>query len=262
MFVLRWVMWCTSLPLAWLGQLAVMLGLPLSVPLLKTAWYLGGEGKVAVMAMAEIQRHVSLHAACAQAAEWVASRPQPEICVQAGLLAIQAQKPEEAEDYLARCQQLGPDPNGLLELLEILVAGSTDGEDAVAELLRRLEHRKDLSPVVSKVVHAQLLWEALLDGRFEEAHRRAEWLWSIEDDPLAATTFWVLARREGKLEDFAVHCARLGLTKSENLYFETVGHIAAGSTGEAQKTLSQLAEVDASAAEQARRLLQRREAGE
>lgn len=259
MLVFRGMTWCLSLPLLWLGQLAAMLKTPLSVPLLKAAWYLGGDGKVGVLALARIQEHASLEAAQAKAAEWLAARPRPEIAAQAGLLAIQAQQLDRAADYLARGQQLGPDSAGLLELLEILVAGGTGGAEAVDDLARRFEHRTDLSPIVSKGIHEHLLLEALLAGHFEEAERRAKWLWSIEDAPLAATTFWVLARRRGSQEGLESFCGRQQLAAAQALYFQTLGHIALGDTDAARVTLGSLAEVDSSMAETTRFYLDRRE---
>jgi uncharacterized protein HemY len=258
-FVLRSVMWCLSLPFFWLGQLAGMGKMPLCVPLLKVAWYLGGDGNVAVWALSRIQQYVSSEAALLQAAAWLTRRPQAAVAAKAGLLAIQAGQIEEAKNFLVRAQQIGPDPTGLLELLEILVAGAAGSAAGVADLVRRLEARRDLSPIVSKYIHEHLLCEALFAGRFEEAERRARWSWSIEDNPLAATTFWVLARRRGSRDGFERYCGRLHLAAPQALYFQTLGHIACGETDAARSKLAMLDKADPSLAGIARFYLDTRE---
>ncbi|MHC4178188.1 MAG: hypothetical protein ACYSWU_11815 [Planctomycetota bacterium] len=259
MFVVRGVTSLLSLPFLWLGQVAAMLKMPLSVPLLRTAWYVGGDGKVAALALARIQEHISLEAARAQAAGWLAARPRPEIAAQAGLLALQDDQLEQASDFLDRGRQMGPDPTGMLELLDILVAVGTGDAEAVIDLARRFEQRTDLMPVVSKGIHEHFLLEALLARQFEEAERRAKRLWSIEDNPLAATTFWVLARRRGSQEDLEAFLGRQRLAAPQALYYQTIGHTALGDADAAQRTLGSLAEVDSSMAEMVRRYIQEKE---
>ncbi|OHB72782.1 MAG: hypothetical protein A2V70_12385 [Planctomycetes bacterium RBG_13_63_9] len=262
MFVWRGLMWCLSLPLLWLGRLAAMWNMPVSVPLLKGAWHLSGDANVAVVALSAIERHASREAAQAQAAAWLATRPSSQLVAYAGLLAVQAEQWEQAQILLARGLELGPDPAGLLELLEVSIPSSDGRDAATTELARRFELRKDLSPPVSKIIHTTLLWNAVFSGRFEEAQRRANWLWSIEDDPSAATTFWVLAKRRGSEDSLDEYLGRIRLTAPQRLFFEAMGLVAVNATDEAREVLAALSEFKPSLANIVRTTLEQKESAE
>ena len=259
MFLVGWIGWLASLPFVWLGQAAAMLGQPLCVPLLKAAWLLGGEGSIGLAALVRIGQHVSPDASRGQAADWLAWRPQPEIAAYAGLLAMQAGETELARELLARGQQLGPERTGMLEMLELAVADADEAPEAVMETCRRLARRDDLSPPVSKAVHGQLLWDAMLHGRLDEVGRRAEHAWSIEDDPLAATAFWFLARQRGGAGELGSRLDRFELAPPLRLQLEVLGHLAAGDLDEVRQMLPRLREVDPGAADHAERCLRSKE---
>jgi hypothetical protein len=234
--------------------------MPVSIPLLKAAWRLGGESEVAVSALVQIQRDISLKAARAQAAEWLSQRPDPAIAAIAGLFAVEAGNLEDAQALLAAGQQLGPDRLGLIESLEFQVTAGLGDEDAMAEMVHRFEQRNDLSPAVAKAVQVYLLMEAMFAERHEESERRAARLWSLEDDPMAATARWVLARVGGRDVGFDEFSARLKLTQPQRLFHEAFGHVAVGELEKARRLWSLLAETDAAAAEAIRLGLEQKEA--
>lgn len=259
MFLVRTIGWLLSLPLVWMGQGAAMLGQPVCVPLLAAAWRLGGEGNIALAALTRCRQHVSLEAAWRRAVQWLAWRPQPEIAAFAALLAAQAGDLAEARRLVVYGQQLGRDRPGMLELVEFLLADADPDPEVGAETARRLAARDDLSPAVSKLVRGQLLWEAMLAGRMDEVRRRADHLWSIEDDALAATAFWLLDRRQGIAADLAARLDRFDLAPAVRWNLEILGHIAAGDLAEARQMLPRLYTLDAHAAVHAERYLQVKE---
>jgi hypothetical protein len=259
MFLLRWTTGLMSLPFLWAGQLAKMLQLPLSVPLLKAAWLIGGDGEVALLALADIQQKDSPEAARAQAAEWMASRPRPEIAAFAGLLAVQANDLESACDLLARGLESGQDRSGMLEMLQVFIAQRTGDPGALLEVARRFESRHDLSPFVSKFVQEQLMFDAMSANRFDEAEQRARRLWSIEDNPAAAHALWVLARRRGEQVPFGRYFDRLTLPEGEKLYLHVMGLLVLGEWNDAAQLLVRLEAIDPQLAAEARRKLQEKE---
>ena len=155
--MVRWITALLSLPFFWAGQLARMFQMPLSVPLLKGAWWIGGDGEVALLALTTIQRMSSADAARAQGKEWMARRPRPEIAGFVGLLAGQAGDLELACDFLTRGRESGQDRGGMLDMLSVFIAAQSKDPAVVLEVARRLEPRRDLPPVVSKFVHEHLL---------------------------------------------------------------------------------------------------------
>jgi hypothetical protein len=259
MFVIRWATWLLSVPVCWLGQLAAMVKLPLSVPLLGAAWRLGGNDSVGVAALANVARHASPEAARTQAARWMALRPQAGIAAMGALLAIVAREEDEAKQFLALGRELEPDRGGRIDLAEWTVVMCTGGASAAVELARKFQRRTDLSPSTSKCVEEHLLQEALLDGRFEEVESRAKRLWSIEDNALAATALWVLARRRGSHEGLDGYWRRLKLTRPNAAYLEILARMALGEQEAAERTLAALAELDPTMAEAARTYLLRME---
>jgi hypothetical protein len=260
MFLLRMTGWLLSLPLLWAGQLAAALKMPLSVPLLKAAWQVGGDGNVALLALANLQRHGGAEAARLQATAWLAERPRPELAAFAGLLAVQAGDLEGAGALLSRGLELGSDRGGMLELLELLIAGHFRSANVLWEVARRLERRRDLSPAVSKFVLRELLGQALFCSRFDEALQRAKHLWSIDEDPLAATTFWAVARHHGEPASFETYFARLRVPPAQRLYLQVLGCLSLGELDEARRLLALLGQTDPGLAETAQALLLSKEA--
>jgi len=256
---MQWIGKLLSLPFLWLGQLTGMLKLPLSVPLLRTAWLLGGDGQVARTTLLAIHHRDGLHAARVQAARWMETSPRAEIAVFAGLMALGAGEVELAEGFLARGQGMGKDRDGLLELLEFGLAGQCGATGSATQLARRMEQQRDLPPVVSRVILNQLLWDAMLDGRHDEARRRAEHLLEVEDMPQAEMALWALAKLHGDQRRADKHLQRAKLASPQKVYFQVLGNLAIRAHADARELLSQLHSLDATLARNAEDFLQGKE---
>ncbi|MGA2033434.1 MAG: hypothetical protein ABSG68_14360 [Thermoguttaceae bacterium] len=260
MLFLRWIGWLISLPLLWAGQLAAMLQQPLSLSLFQAAWFLGGDPRVAVSILAQTQRQGAA-AALELADRWLVHRPLSQIAAFAGLLALQAGDVDRARRYLQQAQALDPDPDGRTELLALAMAECSGDSEATLKIARDWEDRNDLSAEVRLMVCNELLWDAMFHERLEEVERRAEHLWSISDNPLAAAAFWALAKRRGEEHSAARrYWSRIKLPPPQAAFYRILGSIAVGTPAEARLLLPKLRELDAHLAVRAEVLLAKKEA--
>ena len=245
-----------SLPLLWLGRLTGLLRLPVTVGLLKAAWTVGRDGQVGRLALVRMGEHMGRPAARAQAARWLARWPCPEIAAWAGLVALEDGDTEAAAACLSRGREIGDDPGGMLELLELMLAYRRDDAEALRELAASLERRRDLSPVVRKLVLEELMWQAMLDHRLEEAGRRARFLLEVEDNPAAHMVLWALAKKAGRVHESARHLAATeGLSGPGRLYYRCLANLAIGETEEAGRDLAELRQRDQAMAGRIGRML-------
>ncbi len=241
-----------SLPFLWLGQLAGAFGLPLGAELLKVAWAISGDGAVARAALIQIQRHSGVDVARAEAGAWLKRRPRPEVAAWAGALAIGAGDVEHAGECLARGRQLGDDPSGMFELLDLMIASRSGDVRQYQEMAASLEARRDLAPPVRKMVLEEALWTALLAGRFDEARRRAEHLLAVDRNAPAHMALYALARRAGRDARAEKHLARTAATPpAERLFYRFLGNLAIGAAPEAGEDLAELRALDAALARRA-----------
>ena len=261
MFIVRWMGRLLSLPFLWLGRVAATFGLPVSVPLLTAAWRLGGSVTVGVMALARIRLHRGLSEAVTRSAAWANARPAAGILGFAGLLAVENGELTAAAAFLERARQSGRDPDGFVDFLEYSIVNQIGDVHAISELARRLEGRNDLPPLLAKAVREGLAHEAILDGRFDEARRRAERLLAIADDPHVEPILWALAKREGNQAVARMHLARVNLPEKLSLYYQVLGNLATGFLSEAKDQLSKLSQIDAGLARKAEAWLARKEGG-
>ena len=259
MFLARSIATLLSFPLVWAGRLLALLQMPWSAPLLRAAWSIGRDGEGALAALSAVQRHLGPEAARAQALEWLVCRPQTEIAAWAGLMALQAGDLPSAKMFLSHGQQLGPDRGGLIELLEYYVTSQGGDREATAELARRFELRKDLALPVSRRARVDLLWSALLRGRWEEAQGRARFLWGIDSDPTVAAALWALAQRNGDDRQAQKYLAAIQMPEAEKLYFIALGRGAVGLREDARMTVLLLRKLDAGLADRAQQYLDRTE---
>lgn len=189
----------------WLGRLAACGNVHVAGTLYAMAWWLGRDPDAACLALAAANSTSGDQAALAQARHWLQGRTCPAIAAYAGLLALQAARVDLAWNLLQQGKQAGSDRNGMLDLLEwLLVTGTGDGR-AVRELARRWASRRDLQPLLTRQVLTTLLWEAVQDQRFDEAHQRAMHLLTIEDVPQAQMALWALAKRDGDIHRADAH---------------------------------------------------------
>jgi hypothetical protein len=243
-FVLRWMGRLLAVPLVWAGELIGWVAPAAAGSLYTIAWWLGGDGQVAGMALASASKTQGDVAALAMAIGWMQRRPRPEIAAMGGLTALQLGRIEIAQQMLEAGRQIGTDRDGLLELLEWLLVTATGDGKAVQELAGRLEMRRDLPPVLARQVLTTQLWEAIQHQRFDEARQRAEHLLMIEDVPQAEMALWALDKREGDVVGAEMHLRQARLEPSHKLSFQILGNISIGFLEEARALLAQLRKLD------------------
>lgn len=259
MFLIRAITVLLALPFLWIGRLLSSLRLPLGLPLLRTAWAVSGDGAIGRIALNQSRQQMGLGAARGLAERWIENRPRPEIAAYAGLMALEQRQPEAARRHLHRARQLGDDPAGMIELLELLLAAEEDDPQVLREVASGLAARRDLSPVVSKLVHSELLWDAMLAGRLDEARARATHILAVEDAPAAEIALWAIARRDRNALAADGHLRRAAkMHPDQRLYYMLLGALAIGSADEAGEMLTALRERNAGLARSAERVLAER----
>jgi len=243
MFLIRGILKLLALPLVWAGRLCAMLHLPADAELLKAAWAVSGDGQTGRMALAHIRARMGLSLARAQADLWTQRRPRPEITAYAGLLALEQADPASARAYFERGRELGGDPAGMGELLEFMLAAHDDDPDAMRAVARRLALRRDLSPTVSKLVHTELMWDAMLAGRLDEARATAGRLLAVADQASAEVALWAIARHDRNAYAAEIHLRRAAkLPPDQRAYYMALGAASIGQADEAREILAALRE--------------------
>jgi hypothetical protein len=249
MFILYLLRMLAALPMFWSGQLLGMLKSALCVPFLKAAWRIGRNENMGMVALFKIQQLESAQAARIQAAAWLASDPCPGMAAFAGLLAVDAGDLEDAARCRNLCLELGGDSKGLIEWLELALADKKNDDQATEDLHRRLALRKDLSPLVSKFLLERFLIKSLLERNWSETANRAKRLWSIEDNPWAATAIWALNRQYGKSEDFQNYIKRIKLNPGQVLFFKTAALFVVGELEQARQSFESLRQTNVALAD-------------
>ena len=228
MFILYLLRMLVALPVFWLGQLLGMLKSASCLPFLKAAWWIGRNENMGLVALVKIQQLESAQSARIQAAAWLASDPCPGMAAFAGLLALDAGDLDDAGRCRDLCLELGGDRQGLIEWLELILADKNNNGQAAADLHQRLAMRTDLSPLVSKSLLEISVIKALFGKNWIDAESPAKRLWSIEDNPWAATAFWALNRQNGKSEDFQNYLKKIKLTPGQVIFFQTAALFISG----------------------------------
>jgi hypothetical protein len=248
MAVLRWIGRVPATLMVWLGKMVAWVSPGAAAGCYVVAWWLGGDGETASLALSATAGAYSESVALARAVHWMKTRPHPAIAAFGGLLALQGGEADLAARFLEQGKALGTDRDGHLELLEWLLTTSTGDGSAVEQLARQLEQRRDLSPLLSRQVLTTLLWESLQHQRFDEARGRADHLLSIEDTPQAEMALWALAKRDGDIHQADLHLRRAALEPRHKLSFQILGNIAIGFLEEARALEAQLRQLDPSQA--------------
>ena len=250
-----------SLPALWAGQLLAMLRSPAAASLLGLAWEISGDGAVARSALFLQRKYAGLPAALAWAQAWMARRPRPEIASWLGVVAAECGDLDRARQCLQVGRSLGDDPAGLLDLLELWVANEAGEPGEYAALLAAMEARRDLSAAVRKEVLERRLLLVMLDGRLEEARRRAKLLLEIGTNPQAEVVMWALARRAGDSRAAERHLrAAQALPEPQRLYRQCLASAGAGAADDAAEILAALDAKYPDAAAGAREALAAKEA--
>jgi tetratricopeptide (TPR) repeat protein len=258
MFIVRWIRGLLSLPILWLGLLALYFNQPASIPLLGAAWAVGGDAEVGRSALAATRRFKGRAEALAKARAWLERDPHPHFAATAGLLSLEAGRLDEAKAFLARGRELGDDPMGRLDWLEYAIAGISGGSVAVA---RQFEARRDLPADLSRAVLQELMFDDLLNGRFDEAKLRAERLLDVDEFAPAEIAMGALAQRAGDEAGAKRHYARaaLKLTPAQISYLAFIGYLAIGARAQAEESLAKLRGQDEALALRAEGILKSRE---
>jgi hypothetical protein len=235
MFVLRWLRKILALPLLWIGQLLLLAKMPPAVGLLKAAWIVSGDGEWGRIALAAVHALQGPQAAMACAADWMARRPSAPLAAMAGLRAIGADNLDGAADYLRRGRELGNDRDGLLELLELLLACRRGIEEEEEEVVHRFLKRRDLSSATSKGIQSAVCWDTLLAGQWDEASRQARRLLEIEPNVDAEMVLWAIAKARGDDASAQAHLAAVvNAPPSVKQFLEAEGNAAIGRYREAR----------------------------
>ncbi len=249
MFLVRWIRTLLSLPALWAGQAAAMLHSPSAITLLSAAWRISGSGEIARQAIWQVQRHHGAAAALARAAVWMESNARPEIAAAAGILAMEDRDVAQAAGWLEQGRRLGDDPAGMLETLEFLIALAGEDKNAAVETARRFEQRRDLPPIVSRMILSELLWYDMLVGRFEQAQARAKHLLAVEKNLHAAAVLWALDTLAGRTAQAETHLAEAGDgPPAHRLYCQGLALSAVGLVDRAREILGELRRQDENAA--------------
>jgi hypothetical protein len=176
-----------------------------------------------------------------------------ELSAYAGILAANAGLEEVARGMLAAAKQLPVDQLGLTELLEFSIAMRFDASPAAAcDYARSLEARHDLSPTVSKMMHTELLWNEMITERLGQAKQRAEYILSVEDDPIANVVMAELARVDGNKVMAARHLEKAAkLPPAELHYYQFLAACGTGSEAQAAQQLAKINDHNSALAERA-----------
>jgi len=258
MIIVRWLRVLLSLPIQWLGLLALYFDLPADVLILRAAWAVGRDTEAARLALAAIHRRQGREAALLQAAVWLEEHPLPFLGAFAGGLALERGDLVAAWDYLARGRAAGDDPMGGLDLLEFAIATAEPDADA-SEVARRFVTRSDLPPALRRAVEVELMLDDLLSRRFDEATRRADFLLDVAEDPVSEMVLWAAALHAGDAAAAKGHYECAEMPPAQKSYYAFLGHLALGAAAEAQADLERLRAHDEKAALAAEALQRRRE---
>jgi len=256
MFLVRWLRSLASLPILWLGQLALALKQPAGTALLSAAWAVSRDAGVGNAALAATYQMKGREAALAQARAWLERHPRPGFAALAGLLCLDAGALEEARDFLACGRQLGDDATGGLDRLDYRIAGRSGN---ALEVARQLDARTDLPPDLSKTVCTELMFDDLMNGRFDDAKRRAEHLLEVGEDAASELVLWALATRAGDQVAAEGHYGRAHLPPAQKSFYAFLGYAAIGSSAAAQEVLAELRGQDQALALQAEGIVKTRE---
>ncbi len=253
MVLLRLIRQLLAVPLLLAAMVAAFVSPRTAVRLQEIAWLVGLDPTAGLTALIKLLPLEGPLAVRARAGAMLAKHPAPVIAAYAGLLALEAGDLAEARGMLDLAKGLGGDPQCLTELLEFrLVSACSTDPRSTWGLVRELADRRDLSPVMSKLVHTSLLWMDLSTERFDQARRRAEWCLAIEDDPQVETILETVHLCQGR-PDLAERCtARLAnVPPAHVLYWRCTASHTVGMTSRAAEALAELRDHDEALADNA-----------
>ena len=242
-----------AVPLLLAAMVAAFLSPRLGARLQELAWLVGGDPAAGLTALIKLLPIEGPHAVRTHAGAMLAKRPAPVIAAYAGLLALEAGDGVEARGMLDLAKGLGGDPQCLTELLEFrLVSARSADHRGTWDLVRKWSTRRDLSPLMSKLVLTTLLWMDLAEHQFDQARRRAERCLAIEDDPQIETILETVHHHQGRTAQAAQCTARLAaVPQAHVLFWRSLASHAVGMTARAAEALAELRDHDEGLADNA-----------
>lgn len=250
MFVVRWVTRLLSLPFQWVGGALAMVCAPAGARVLAAAFWIsrdGAVGRAYLLAISKIDKAAALTEAQRRPARY-----QPaEYDAYCAALSLDCGLTEAVGDYLERARSAGGDRLGMCEIVELMLAMKSDDLEAGAETARRLEVRDDLNPAATRLVQTELMWNAIVYGRFDEAGERARRLLAIAEQPDAHRILWAMAARVGDMAAAEKHHLKADQGPvGQRLYYYAVAAMSIGQFDDARSVLIQLQQEDPALAEQ------------
>lgn len=244
----RWLRRLASLPLDWAGQAARVFHLPAAVPLLQAAWVVSGDGWVGRAALAARMQRDGVAAMLAEADAGLARRPSALVAAFAAAVATDVGALAAARRYAELAHGLGDDPSGMLDGVDYLLAVEAQ-PDRREELVAELDERHDLPPGLAQIVARVRLWQALRQGRFDEARRRAQRMVEVDPEPPALMALWAVAEHEGRTGDANRYLRQAAaFPLPARLLWAGLAHAALGRWEQVRAIQEHLAEVGSDAA--------------
>jgi len=241
-----------GLPLEVLGGVLAVLGVPACVGLLTAAWWINGNPRTAVRALAQVRRHEGPDAAREQAQSWLARRCHSELAAFAGLLYLDADELTAAEACLDLGRQIGPDADGNLELLEYHLAARSGDPTAAGRLARQLEPRRDLNALTRRLVLEERLWQELLARRYDAAGEYGRHLLEVANDPQASMAMWAVETARGRPQRAAENLAAATMPEPQYSFYRYLAATAVDDRAAVDEALARLGETDPMLVQRAR----------
>ena len=241
MFLIRWIRLLLSLPPLWLGRLALLLGIPGGVELLKAAYAVGQDPTTAILALIQMRKLQGTEALLAQARAWSDRRIRPEIAGVAGVIEMTVPGHlEQARQWYAMALATGrDDPHGNVDYLGLIVAGQT-GRQELGRAAAEIVAGGKSSSIAMQVALTILAYEALSAGRWEEARQRAEHMLAVSKHPPAILVLWALAARAGDEKRAQALLRKIDAVGwGEKLQFWVAANRAIGRTDEADRAVAE-----------------------
>jgi hypothetical protein len=246
-----------SLPLQWAGQLVMFFHPPTGLVLLQGAWALGANPLIAILIVGRMRyKGGQKDAARVRVEQYIRRRPLADLAAYAGVLAVDDGDLPRARQWLAQSRALGASPTGIPEYLEYCIAEKEEDPRAAANTgMALLAARRDLSLILTRKIHNELLWMDVMDHRFDRVRARAEFMLAVEENPVVEIALWTLARKEGRESEAAEHLARAKCPPVSSFHFRALGAHAIGDVVLRDRMLAELEQADAPAAQRIRKFL-------
>ena len=242
MFLIRFILNLVSAPLWLVATAAGLVSPPLAARTHALIWQISGNERAGAFALARYLHSGGIEIARTEADKMLRRRPTPVIAAMMGMVEFGAGDLDAAERYLVIAQEAGADVDGQTETLEYMLAVSkAGGRRGMTEINERMEQRRDLSPMLRKMVLESQMLTALLDGAYDSARRRAEHLLEVADHPTAEIILWAIHLRAGETARAEAHLARSeAMAPVERLHSQYMAARAIGRNDEAANILESL----------------------